>query len=182
MIAVTVIRAYPRGIAMPQPRGILHECVQDDGLKVSFPSEVQMKFRRVATIACLLSLPLILGAEPDKERTTASGLKIIEVKTQAEPMVAQAGDLIWVHYTGKLQADGKEFDSSYPRNEPISFKLGQHQVITGWDEGIAGMKVGDKRQLIIPPSLAYGAEGRPPRIPPNSILAFDVELVGIYRK
>ncbi|HEX3357447.1 MAG TPA: FKBP-type peptidyl-prolyl cis-trans isomerase [Tepidisphaeraceae bacterium] len=120
------------------------------------------------------------------ERTTPSGLKIIEAKTLSEAMTAAPGDIVWVHYTGKLQ-DGTIFDSSFSRPDdqgdaqPIKFHLGQGNVIKGWDEGIAGMKVGEKRTLIIPPNLAYGAQGAGGKIPPNATLTFDVELVGISR-
>jgi peptidylprolyl isomerase len=111
-------------------------------------------------------------------RTTASGLTIVEVKS-GNGDVAGAGDTVSVHYTGKLKG-GTKFDSSYDRNQPIQFVLGAHQVIPGWDEGIAGMKVGEKRQLIIPPDLAYGPNGTPDgTIPPNSTLYFDVELMGV---
>jgi peptidylprolyl isomerase len=111
-------------------------------------------------------------------RTTASGLTIIEVKP-GDGDTAGPGDTVSVHYTGKLK-DGTKFDSSYDRNQPIQFVLGTHQVIPGWDEGIAGMKVGEKRQLVIPPDLAYGANGTPDgTIPPNSTLYFDVELMGV---
>lgn len=137
-------------------------------------------------IVCGIMLPMAAAQETqpaDKERTTASGLKIVEVKTQAQPLEAAAGDKVWVHYTGRLQSNGQKFDSSLDRGEPISFKLGAGNVIKGWDEGIAGMKVGDKRQLIIPPALAYGADGTPGGpIPPNATLVFDVELVGIWRQ
>src|SRR4051812_26398938 len=117
-------------------------------------------------------------------RTTDSGLKIVQVKAVDEPMVAQKDDLVWVHYTGKLE-NGNKFDSSFDRRDqngepqPISFRLGQGKVIKGWDEGVAGMKVGEKRQLIIPPNLGYGAQGAGEVIPPNATLTFDVELVGI---
>jgi peptidylprolyl isomerase len=111
-------------------------------------------------------------------RTTASGLTIVEVKL-GDGDVAGPGDTVSVHYTGKLK-DGTKFDSSYDRNQPIQFVLGAHQVIPGWDEGIAGMKVGEKRQLIIPSDLAYGANGTPDgTIPPNATLYFDVELMGV---
>jgi FKBP-type peptidyl-prolyl cis-trans isomerase len=83
-----------------------------------------------------------------------------------------------VHYTGRLD-DGTVFDSSYDRQEPIEFELGARAVIRGWDEGIAGMRVGGRRQLVIPAHLGYGAQGAPPTIPRNALLHFDVELVSI---
>jgi FKBP-type peptidyl-prolyl cis-trans isomerase FkpA len=109
--------------------------------------------------------------------TTASGLKIEEVKNGTGDL-AESGKTVSVHYTGTF-TDGKKFDSSYDRGQPITFPLGAGRVIKGWDEGIAGMRVGEKRKLTIPPELAYGAEGRPPMMPPNSTLLFDVELVEV---
>jgi peptidylprolyl isomerase len=102
--------------------------------------------------------------------------KDLLVGTGAE---AKAGDPVTVNYVGALYKGGTEFDSSWKRNEPFKFVLGKHQVISGWDEGIAGMKVGGRRELIIPASLAYGAKGSPPTIPPNSTLIFVVDLLGV---
>lgn len=89
------------------------------------------------------------------------------------------GQQLTVQYTGWLASDGTKFDSSVDRNEPFTFPQGAHRVITGWDQGFGGMRVGGKRRLFIPYQLAYGAEGRPPMIPPMSDLIFDIELVSV---
>jgi len=112
-----------------------------------------------------------------KGTTTASGLKYWDLKKGAGA-TAKAGDSVKVHYTGWL-TDGKKFDSSLDRDEPFSFKLGAGMVIKGLDEGVAGMKIGGKRQLRIPPDLGYGASGAGGVIPPNATLVFDVELLGV---
>jgi FKBP-type peptidyl-prolyl cis-trans isomerase len=112
-----------------------------------------------------------------KPVTTPSGLKYWELKKGAGA-VAKAGDTVHVHYTGWL-TDGKKFDSSVDRGSPFDFKLGAGMVIKGWDEGVAGMKIGGKRQLHIPAELGYGARGAGNAIPPNAELIFDVELLGV---
>ena len=111
-------------------------------------------------------------------KTTASGLKYFEIKLSGNTEVPKAGQKVKVHYSGYL-IDGKMFDSSVERGEPIEFPLGQGQVIPGWEEGIALMHKGDKFRLIIPYQLAYGEQGRAPVIPPSAQLTFDVELVDI---
>lgn len=108
--------------------------------------------------------------------TTASGLKIVFTH-RGDGKQAVAGNMVKVHYVGKLE-NGTEFDNSVKRGEPIKFPLGKGQVIKGWDEGIAMMKVGDKATMIIPPNLGYGAQDMG-TIPPNSTLIFDVELVDV---
>jgi peptidylprolyl isomerase len=116
-----------------------------------------------------------------KPVTTPSGLQIIDSKvgTGASP---KAGQTCVMHYTGWLYengAKGKKFDSSVDRGEPFEFPIGRGQVIAGWDEGVATMKVGGKRTLIIPAALGYGARGAGGVIPPNATLIFDVELLGV---
>ena len=92
---------------------------------------------------------------------------------------AKSGDQVSVQYIGVLYDNGSKFDSSYDHGQPFPFKLGGGQVIPGWDQGVAGMKVGGLRELIIPPNLAYGAQGQPPTIPPNATLVFVIGLVKI---
>jgi len=109
--------------------------------------------------------------------TTKSGLKYWDVK-KGSGAEAKAGQTVKVHYTGWL-TNGTKFDSSVDRKEPFEFRLGAGDVIKGWDEGVAGMKVGGTRQLRIPPELGYGASGAGGVIPPNAALVFDVELLGV---
>src|SRR5579871_6852740 len=132
--------------------------------------------------ALLVCLPkLALAQSMGKMMTTASGLQISDVTT-GSGATPKPGQTCVMHYTGWLYEDGKKgkkFDSSHDRNEPFEFRIGQHQVIAGWDEGVATMKVGGKRTLIIPPALGYGARGAGSVIPPNATLLFDVELLAV---
>jgi peptidylprolyl isomerase len=132
-------------------------------------------------LAAALALAAPAAAEDAAAQTTASGLKIIDttVGTGATP---KAGQTCVMHYTGWLYEDGKKggkFDSSVDRGQPFEFQIGVGQVIGGWDEGVASMKVGGKRTLIIPPDLGYGARGAGGVIPPNATLIFDVELLDV---
>jgi peptidylprolyl isomerase len=130
----------------------------------------------------LTAIPAPAAAQiPGKTMTTASGLQISDstVGSGASP---KPGQICVMHYTGWLYEGGKKgkkFDSSVDRNEPFEFPIGQRQVIAGWDEGGATMKVGGKRTLIIPPALGYGARGAGGVIPPNATLMFEVELLGV---
>jgi peptidylprolyl isomerase len=116
-------------------------------------------------------------AMPANLQTTPSGLKysIEREGTGAQP---QPGQIVSVHYTGWL-TDGTKFDSSRDRNQPLEFPIGQGRVIRGWDEGVAAMKIGEKRTLVIPPDLGYGPRGMGGVIPPNATLVFAVELLGV---
>src|SRR5215467_4246341 len=139
--------------------------------------------------ACVVLALAILAAMP-LERSDAATNQVIEMPnglkytdTKAgDGATAASGNKVSVHYTGWLYnngAKGAKFDSSVDRGQPFQFTLGAHQVIAGWDEGVAGMKVGGKRTLIIPPELGYGARGAGGVIPPNATLMFDVELLGV---
>jgi FKBP-type peptidyl-prolyl cis-trans isomerase len=108
---------------------------------------------------------------------TDSGLQYWNIRVGNGEM-AKEGSHVRVHYTGWLTT-GKKFDSSVDAGTPFDFTIGNGEVIKGWEEGVAGMKVGGKRQLRIPPALGYGAEGSPPDIPPNATLIFDIKLLGV---
>ncbi len=117
----------------------------------------------------------------NKPFTTQSGLQIMDTKA-GTGAVPKPGQICVMHYTGWLYKDGakgEKFDSSLDRGEPFQFAIGKGQVIPGWDEGVATMKVGGKRTLIIPPGLGYGARGAGGVIPPNATLIFDVELLDV---
>ena len=139
-----------------------------------------MKFNLVALIVLTIIVSGCSHSGPSKVNgpgtTTASGLQYWDITT-GSGAAAVPGKVVKVHYTGWL-TDGTKFDSSLDRNQAFEFALGAGRVIKGWDEGVAGMRVGGKRQLRIPPDLAYGSRGVGP-IPPNSTLIFDVELLDV---
>jgi FKBP-type peptidyl-prolyl cis-trans isomerase len=120
------------------------------------------------------SSPMKVSGTPT---TTSSGLQYWDIVV-GSGATAVPGNMVRVHYSGFLTS-GAKFDSSRDRGEPFSFPLGAGQVIKGWDEGVAGMKVGGQRQLRIPPELGYGSAGAGGTIPPNATLIFDVELLGV---
>lgn len=141
-----------------------------------------MMLRIVQTLIILALTTINYGeqkmtTETKKTITTETGLKYIDIKEGTGPTPV-AGNIVEVHYTGTLE-NGKKFDCSLDRGEPIRFHIGQGVVIKGWDEGIMSMKVGGKRTLIIPAELGYGTREIPGVIPANSTLIFDVELISI---
>ena len=156
-----------------------------------------MRSRFFDTIAAAVLFSLIISggvsaadpgqADQSKNKTmtkTESGLEYAD-ETEGTGETPRAGQTCIVHYTGWLwekNAKGKEFDSSKKRNAPFAFHVGEGQVIKGWDEGVATMKVGGKRELLIPAQLAYGEKGRGGVIPPNATLFFEVELLGVFKK
>ena len=137
-----------------------------------------------AAAACGFFGPAASPEEDAKSQTGKTALEATDVVTGTGPE-AREGRRVAVHYTGWLyhpdapDHHGRKFDSSHDRGEPIEFTIGAGEMIPGWDQGVAGMKVGGKRTLVIPPSLAYGRRGRPPTIPENATLVFDVELTAV---
>jgi peptidylprolyl isomerase len=122
-----------------------------------------------------------VGTKPTVEVPSGpppSTLQIKDLKT-GDGVEAKSGDQVSVQYVGVLYDGGKQFDSSWDRGQPFQFQLGSGQVIPGWDQGVAGMKVGGRRELTIPPDLAYGPQGQPPTIPKNATLVFVIDLVSV---
>ncbi len=148
----------------------------------SIPANSTLKF--IVTLEKVVKAPKVEPYDVKGKDTVTyeSGLKMIWVnKADKKSTRPQQGDIVYVHYTGYFE-DGKIFDSSIRRNEPISFTLGKGQVIKGWDEGISKLAIGEKARLLIPYQLAYGENGRPPIIPPKANLIFDVELINVHQQ
>jgi peptidylprolyl isomerase len=177
---------------LPPDRDRRDEPGDDTQINLGSPRRRSMRvFRRVSLLASFALVtafafatlnPTTAAAQAaGKTMTTSTGLQITDttVGTGATP---KTGQICVMHYTGWLYENGvkgKKFDSSVDRGQPFEFPLGRQQVIAGWDEGVATMKVGGKRTLIIPPALGYGARGAGGVIPPNATLMFDVELLGV---
>jgi len=139
--------------------------------------------KQTLTLITLILIVTLGAAGQANMTTTKSGLKYVDSKVGTGD-VAMKGNTVTVHYTGWLYVDGKrgaKFDSSLDRKDPFMFKLGARMVIPGWDEGVEGMKVGGKRELIIPADLGYGARGAGGVIPPNATLDFEVELLKVSK-
>ena len=141
----------------------------DETLASDSPDPVDMELRPEFAVA--------LDIDLDEMQRSSTGLYTRDV-VEGTGLAARDGYVVTVHYTGWLPT-GDVFDSSVERDEPYSFQLGRRSVIAGWEEGVQGMRIGGKRILVIPPSLAYGARGRPGAIPPNAYLVFEVELLDI---
>jgi peptidylprolyl isomerase len=145
---------------------------------------IQIRLAGAAVALAILAVSAPVGrsdAADNQVTEMPDGLKYTDTKI-GDGATAKAGNKVSVNYTGWLYengAKGKKFDSSLDRGQPFQFTLGAHQVIAGWDEGVAGMKVGGKRTLIIPPELGYGARGAGGAIPPNATLIFDVDLLQV---
>ena len=142
---------------------------------------------KIITIIVLIVVAgVIIWIMPARDEKTTQSNQInkdgvlIEVLKEGSGAEAQSGDTVSVHYTGTFE-NGAKFDSSLDRGAPFNFVLGSGQVIKGWDIGVLGMKVEEKRKLTIPPNLAYGSNGIPGAIPPNATLIFEVELLGIEK-
>jgi peptidylprolyl isomerase len=158
--------------------------------------------RRLILLALACAALLVAGCGSDSEKEASSPPEATSTPEATKPEITvpkgkapkklvvkdlregsgaavQPGQSVQVQYVGISFANGRQFDASWDRGEPFSFQLGAGQVIPGWDQGVAGMKVGGRRQLVIPPDLAYGKQGSPPAIGPNETLVFVIDLIGV---
>lgn len=175
VLLVAQIRGTGDAIAAPSPTP---EVTVDSSPSV--PAELNIAQAPSTEASDLMNpaeSPSEVAPVADNLVTTESGLQYVEL-VEGTGAIPQTGQTVVVHYVGTLE-DGTQFDSSRDRNRPFSFRLGTGQVIRGWDEGLSTMRVGGRRQLIIPPDLGYGARGAGGVIPPNATLVFDVELLRI---
>ncbi|XP_076312743.1 peptidyl-prolyl cis-trans isomerase FKBP2-like [Tachypleus tridentatus] len=147
--------------------------------------EMFVKFCLMGILVLCLVEFVVIGDESSTPSTTTSKPKKLQIGIKKRPETcdkkSRKGDVLHMHYKGTLE-DGTEFDSSYKRDQPLTFTLGSGQVIRGWDQGLLGMCEGEKRKLVIPSDLGYGASGAPPTIPGDATLIFEVDLVKIERK
>jgi peptidylprolyl isomerase len=161
-----------RELAAPSLRSARDEA----GTARYVPNAARMK--RIIFIAAVAAIPTASFAKTaPKTITLKDGLKYVDLVVGKGDM-PKKGQTVRVHYVGTL-VDGTKFDSSRDRGQPFEFALGTGGVIAGWDEGVAGMRVGGRRKLTVPPTLGYGAQGAGDKIPPNATLIFDIELLGI---
>jgi peptidylprolyl isomerase len=158
--------------------GVGNENKSDETLAKATSSTASTPTTPTATAKTPTSGPL--SKEPKVTPPSGTAPSTLEVKDliKGTGPEAKAGESVTVNYVGVLYKGGKEFDASWKRSEPFSFALGKGQVIPGWDQGVVGMKVGGRRELVIPSALAYGAKGSPPTIPANAPLVFVIDLLG----
>ena len=157
--------------------GVGSENKADEALAKSSPTS-STPATEAASVKTPTSGPLSKEPKVTPPSGPAPSKLVVKEIIKGTGAVATAGESVTVNYVGVLFNGGKEFDSSWKRNETFPFTLGRGQVIPGWDQGVVGMKVGGRRELIIPAALAYGAKGSPPAIPPNAPLVFVVDLLG----
>jgi FKBP-type peptidyl-prolyl cis-trans isomerase len=167
-----IIPATPPGVEIPKPELTQEE--QSEALgEGAVKGETRSRTSSSPTLVKADNPPTAIG----EEKTTEKGLKYETLKA-GDGSVAKSGLRVSVHYVGRL-TNGKQFDSSRERKQPLSFLLGGGNVIRGWDEGVAGMKIGEVRKLTIPPDLGYGQRGKDNTIPPNATLVFEIELLTV---